>query len=1135
MNSKYSREYLSEVRSLLSVLSQLEGKEEARIIEKAEPIEESIAEPIVETSINIDYVPKDSQNQTDGLQLSSQQKESSDMEFTIGFMKDFLNNLVEFDRFCVDFDNKASANLANRRINDEQQWQQLLEAQRGDVQVSVATKASAVAQYDSQLQKGSKESRESLWSEYHKESEGIFKQRNSKQKANDAVKSREKAGIASGLAALKVQQSTQKVQFVADKTAAFTKKFNPKAIGDKYEEIYDTEPFVEGYTCRRNNPSSVHIAGMTYDLAMLGLGKDALFLLESNYPALYRHGKLHVPFSLSFDEHFNYLFELNESNRKLLVDRACSLAMRLFMELPPNKVNFTFVDPITLGETFALFTRLVDVDDRTSKVINGKIWTSTADVDERLRVLTDHISNVTQRCLQGQYNNIQEYNAIAGQNAEPYQVLMIMDFPGSFKEDSLRMLEQIISTGPKCGVYTIILKNTEQVSKAEEKVIPLIKNIEAKMVRFVVKGKEIVLANDSFQDRPLTFSIKPLLSQGELNTVIPVLKDGIKNADKIVIPFADSLLPPEEEWFTGDCSKELIIPLGMHGANNIQNLAFGIGGHHALIAGQTGSGKSSLLHTIIMSSLLRYSADQLNIFLVDFKRGVEFKIYANHELEAFRAVAIESEREFGSSVLEFLDREQSRRADKFKRVDVDNVHDYRQKTGEVLPRIMLIIDEFHVLFSKDNDNMSKNAAAHLEQIIRQGRAFGLHVILASQTMTNVGGIHHGVWGQVGIRIALRCPKADARFILGADNDAVDLLSPTDPGQAVYNSDCGNVVANTIFRISYIEQDLQTQLLDKISANPKHRSTLQLPETRVMLSNVEDNIYNIFQKFARADDNQIRDIQFADNAVLVGEPLQLINNMQMNFRDRDSSNMLIIGNDEQKARTMFTFCSLSLALHTLTKNGHAKPKQPSIYIVDYAPLEDFYEKDVLLELVQPLSDYVKYVTFEESQEALEELYGELSARRKGSGQSADSKYFLLFGLQRARDLRNNELYQPRKTDDIGFDDGLGLEIQQKLNVSPYDMFLNILQSGASNGIHSIIWADNFKTFMAHYAGMLANFDLRIGFTMPDDDSVLFIEEPSGSQINENNAVFSYNRNQKFRPYKKPDLDWLKNICERIAKF
>jgi len=72
-------------------------------------------------------------------------------------------------------------------------------------------------------------------------------------------------------------------------------------------------------------------------------------------------------------------------------------------------------------------------------------------------------------------------------------------------------------------------------------------------------------------------------------------------------------------------------------------------------------------------------------------------------------------------------------------------------------------------------------------------------------------------------------------------------------------------------------------------------------------------------------------------------------------------------------------------------------------------------------------------------------------------------------------------------------------------------------------------------MAHYAGMLANFDLRIGFTMPDDDSVLFIEEPSGSQINENNAVFSYNRNQKFRPYKKPDLDWLKNICERIAKF
>ena len=975
-----------------------------------------------------------------------------------------------------------------------------------------------------------KQERDSLWKEYQNSCVKILQDRDIQQERDKKITSHELTKLSDVLKDNEREIQVSVREKINAEVEEFTKKFNPAEIREIYAEIYAAEPFVENYQCKKVNPASVNIAALTYDLSTLSLGKHAKILLESHYPALYRHGKLNIPFCLTFDNRFNYLFEVNAKNRDMIVNKACSLAMRLFMMLPPNKVNFTFIDPITLGETFALFTRLVDVDDRTSKVINGKIWTSTADVDDRLRVLTDHISNVTQRCLQGQYDNIQDYNAIAGQNAEPYQILMIMDFPGSFKEDSLRMLEQIISTGSKCGVYTVILKSDEQIAKTDSKLKPLINNIETKTMRFVVKENKVVLGDINFNGNDFQFFIKPLLSADELNAVIPKLKDGIKNAEKIVINFDErkEMLPDNREWFKGDCSSELVIPLGIHGANNVQNLTFGIGGHHALIAGQTGSGKSSLLHTIIMSALLRYSADQLHIFLVDFKRGVEFKIYANHKLEAFRAVAIESEREFGSSVLDFLDKEQSRRADKFKRENVDNVHDYRQKTGEVLPRILLIIDEFHVLFSKDNDIMSKNAADHLEQIIRQGRAFGLHVILASQTMTNVGGIHHGLWGQVGIRIALKCPKADARFVLGPDNDAVDLLSPNDPGQAVYNSDCGSIIANTIFRVAYIEQERQTNLLDEISSlAPKLKQSV--PETRVMISNVEDNIYNPFQRFARGEQ-----VEFVDNSVLVGESLQLFSNMRMTFKAKASSNMLIVGYDEQKACTMFTFCSLSLALHALTKNNNKKPCFQCIYIVDYAPMEDFYEKDIMLELVKLLPDYVKYVNFEDSGEVLEELYLDLSARKKGSS-SNESKYFLLFGLQRARDLRSNDPYQNVKYENMEIKDDLGLDIQQKLSVTPYDMFLNILQSGAANNIHSIIWVDNFKTFMAYYSGMLLNFDLRIGFTMADDDSILFIEEPNGSQISENNAVFSYNGNQKFRPYKKPDFNWLHKICERINSF
>lgn len=913
----------------------------------------------------------------------------------------------------------------------------------------------------------------------------------------------------------------------------FCRKFPPEELEREFFRIYADEPQIDTFMCKVENPRNVRISDLTYDYADLNLNEDTLFLLNRDYffltkykGGLTRKGNIKVPYCVTFDKRFNYLFEVNNSNRELMIDRASSLAMRLFMMLPPNKINFTFFDPITLGETFASFTRLVEVDDYTSKVINGKIWTSEEDIEDKLRIVTDHIANVTQRCLQGQYDNIQQYNIEAGQNSEPYQVLMVMDFPAGFNENSLRLMEQIIATGPKCGVYTVLLKSAEQYAKVDEKRLkPLVNNIMSNVSGFLAEGDKITFESVMYNNKRISFDIPAALGHDELGKVIPILKAGIKNAERIVIPF-EKIIPPKEEWFKGDCSSELSIPIGVHGANNIQNLTFGVGGsHHALVAGQTGAGKSSLLHTIIMSSLIKYPANQLQVFLVDFKRGVEFKIYANYSLENFKVVAIESEREFGCSVLEFLDREQSRRADMFKRLNVDNVEDYRTKSGGVLPRILLIIDEFHVLFSKDsNDTMGKNSAAYLEQIIRQGRAFGIHIILASQTMTNIGGINNGVWGQVGVRIALKCPKSDAKFVLGSENDGVDLLSADNPGQAVYNSDCGNVIANTIFRVAYIEQDSQDEYLQYISSKSPR---FGYPETRVMLSNVEDNIYNPLQKFKNGEN-----VNFNDNSILIGEALKLVNNMKMVFKNKASSNMLVIGNDEQKARTLFTFASISMALHKLSVNNYKRPAKTPIYLLDYAPIEDFYEKDVLIELSKLLPHYIKYVPFDDANDALAELYTNFTRREKGFVEKEDT-YLLVYGLQRARDLRSNNIYQAKNNLD-DFDEFGGSAIQQ-LSVKPHEMFMNILQRGAAVGINSLVWEDNFKVFMAHYANMLSNFDMRIAFTMADEDSINFIEEPNGSKIDENGAVYSYNGNHKFRPYKKPDLDWLNQICERMESF
>ena len=177
------------------------------------------------------------------------------------------------------------------------------------------------------------------------------------------------------------------------------------------------------------------------------------------------------------------------------------------------------------------------------------------------------------------------------------------------------------------------------------------------------------------------------------------------------------------------------MPLGRSGATRLQSLKLGRGtSQHVLIAGKTGSGKSTLLHALITNSALRYSPDEVELYLVDFKQGVEFKTYATHSLPHARVVAIESDREFGVSVLGRLDAELRVRADRFRDLGVQDLAGFRQAApASRCPRILLIVDEFQEFFVED-DKISQEAALLLDRLVRQGRAFGIHILLGSQTL-----------------------------------------------------------------------------------------------------------------------------------------------------------------------------------------------------------------------------------------------------------------------------------------------------------------------------------------------------------------------------------------------------------------
>ena len=916
---------------------------------------------------------------------------------------------------------------------------------------------------------------------------------------------------------------------------AFLARFPPQNFLSEYKRIRSVEPSYTHFQSRDEIPRNLLIASLDYDLSGLNLTPHALTFLDRHYYFLRRydfsnlHNHIFFPYSISFQDDFNWLFRFQESARNRVVEDARMLGMRLFMMFPPRKLNFTFIDPVKLGESFAMFNRLVSVDDRTNEVINGKVWFDQKDIEEKLKLLTNHISNVTQRCLQGKYDNIYEYNLVAEQNAEAYHVLMLMDYPEGLSEHSLAYLEQIATSGPKCGVFTLIYRNESQMRKLTNRSEPLAANLEPHFQTFSYSDDGCAISRLKSRAENRNFELLHIAppSSAQLDDIIGVLKERIRGAEKVMIG-VDRIRHMNSVERTNTTAHGIRIPIGFHGANETQYLTLGVdASQHALIAGLTRMGKSSLLHTIIMNALDQYrSPDELLIYLIDFKRGVEFQIYAEYLLPMFKVIAIETEREFGYNILRTIDRELELRARRFKKTGVDKIEEYRdlppEQNSEKMPRILLIMDEFQELLSNTGDNIGRDSVFLLDRLVRTGGAFGVHLMLSSQSYANIPGGLKVIFDQMRVRIALKCADSDATMLLERGKEEIALIPSDVPGRAIYNSEAGALNYTNHFQVLYYEPKAQRAKLEELSVNPDE---LREIPTRIMLSSIEYNKFSFFNRAEKLPAKAVRD----KGELYVGEALKLKANLNMVLPRTEYSNLLLCGPDSDKARSMTAFAMLSLALNDWILHNHSteKPKAPFIYLMNYKPLRDEGFVDALDFLAKRIGGYIRNVSVrssDEVQSAVEELY-----HATENGASETDLYLFVFGYQRAFDLRSEKKKQERQS---MFAMMSGKPRSSELSVR--EMMDVILTNGPQSGVHTIIWQDSFRALDTMDRELIAKFYQRIAFNLSSEEFTQFIGFNASDQLGVSNAVYDNRAEdlQIFRPYQTPDSAWLEALCKKM---
>lgn len=826
-----------------------------------------------------------------------------------------------------------------------------------------------------------------------------------------------------------------------------------------------------------------------------------------------------IPYSQRLSDGISLLMRYSPTERDYVQNLIQPLLLKLFMSFPAGKLEATMIDPLELGASFSDIPKLAE-DPNSARIIDTKIWSKEKDIENAIATLRQRLENMTQAYGGDKTSRLKK---------EVIRALAITDFPVGFNNTALKDLHAIVRNSASLGVCVLICANDEELEKLKERNGTLVAEIAQSLVETEALENRLMLVGDNKDCMFLQLDdMQDVIERKD--KIIPLISSTIEHMQLKVEHF-DSMFREDiydsNNWFTGS-HEEIAIPIGIKGANTIVKMVLGRGGgsteHHALIAGQTGAGKSTLLHTLILSTLISYSPEEVQMYLLDFKEGVEFSAYTQYRLPSLRVVAINSEREFGLNVLKELCTELETRTKHFTRYGVSDINGYvKLPDAPKIPKLLLIFDEVQELFRSkgESDSISSECLSCLNKLVMQGRAMGIHIILACQDFHNCAGLE-SYFSQMAIRIAVKGSEEGAASILNADNAGIRTLQNQPAGAAIYNGGGGVESANNFFQISYINESERLNLLTRLDnyfTDPDVALLYEEQQTRILLTNAEDNIHNCFNELILKGSNSIKPLGTAKDGygLLLGQGFGKKSIFMPELRPKNRDNLLIVSKDEKMALSLFELSAMSVLYEELHTN--ADKTNALVYIVDLFADEladgecdfDFLEAQ--------FPQQVKVAKVGDAEELIASLYETVIGRSEGTLPANERIFLMFFGINRARRLRTGKIYE----EDFGGE------------LKPIEMLQKVIANGPKYGINSIVWGESIRSIEMMLGDRYdAIFDKRIAYGLDEESMDILVAESEAKALRGKTAVYMDIdrdvKNTHFRPYDIPAKVWVESYAE-----
>ncbi|MEI7774648.1 MAG: FtsK/SpoIIIE domain-containing protein, partial [Verrucomicrobiota bacterium] len=454
-------------------------------------------------------------------------------------------------------------------------------------------------------------------------------------------------------------------------------------------------------------------------------------------------------------------------------------ALRIMCSLPVGMVHVHSIDLQARGRAFSTLNAL------DPKLAPAAPATPEA-VTKFLKEIEQRVIEITRRCLT-RYEWLCDFNAENPEDAESYHLICVSGYKNGLEDESTRLIKTLVHNfcAARCGIYFLL--SSESASEFKEMIYIFTDGSNSEIV-----DSEI---DTSSNGRYADLMLLPDTLPNNSTDIVDWLNASIKSKP---IQKKVSISVAEKNIWGSSAANGVSIPIGKSGKDTTL-FKFGDDAvvHHALIGGATGTGKTVLLHNIILNAAELYSPEDLQMILMDFKEGTEFGCYEG--LPHMRVLSIASELHFGHNVFEWLVAERMRRATLFKRVGSANLGDYLSKSGVKMPRILVIMDEFQRLLG--DPSVGSQVSLLLDDIVRTGRSFGINLILSTQSLANVQ-LESSTLTSVGLRICMRLSEQEASRFLNYDNTLPATFNRS--GQAVYNDSEGRKESNAEFQVGFVE-------------------------------------------------------------------------------------------------------------------------------------------------------------------------------------------------------------------------------------------------------------------------------------------------------------------------------------------